>query len=113
MLSSSQLAEVATESREIARGKQAVSYICWTDIKTSSVLLAPICSRGDNTMYYLNLYPVDSAVHFVDSFRRMAIIRWIALAAVLITWPCPSTGYIFTATERNILRFLNTSEKKN
>lgn len=85
MLSSSQLAEVATKSREIARGKQAVSYVCWTESKTSSVLLAPICSRGDNTMYYLNLYPVDSAVHFVDSFRRMAIIRWIALAAVLIT----------------------------
>lgn len=64
------MAEVATKSREIARGKQAVSYVCWTDSKTSSVLLAPICSRGDNTMYYLNLYPVDSAVHFVDSVSR-------------------------------------------
>ena len=36
MLSSSQLAEVATESREIALGKQAVSYICWTDMLCSS-----------------------------------------------------------------------------
>ena len=41
----------------------------------------PVVRRVDNALHRINLYPVDSAVSFVNT------IRWIALSALYTTGP--------------------------
>ena len=38
------------------------------DIDVSDNLYAPVVRRSDNTIYWINLYPVDNAVRFAITY---------------------------------------------
>ena len=46
---------------------------------------APVVQKLDNAIHRINLYPVDSAIGFANSYLSTEFIRWIALSILWTT----------------------------
>ena len=52
--------------------------------------LVPVVQKADNAIHYINLYPVDNAIGFRNTFAGQWFIRWKALSNVIDTYELES-----------------------